>query len=382
MQVSELTNERLRHLAEVRPPHGKVLSLFLNLDPSWFGTPQARATEIRSLLDAADRRVRSESNGLSHEDLMALRRDVERTREYFEGDFSAEGAHGLAVFSCSPIDLFETIRLARPVSTDVVIADSPYVEPLAALGVAARWCVALINRAHARILIGTAESMAEVDRIKDDVHGWHDQGGWSQSRYQRGIEHEVAEHVKRAADVLFRRYQSQPFDRLVIGTPDELWPVVEHSLHSYLRERIAGRIHVDIDNAQVDEIHRVATPVFEADERRHEREALDRLNEGLSTGHKAAAGLENVLEALTERRVETLLVADGFKTPGTRCPKCGWLGPSGRRECPADGTALRDCEDVVDEAIQAALAQSAEVLLVRDNPDLGPLGSIGAILRF
>ena len=36
MQTSELTPERLRALAEVRPEQGLVLSLYLNLDPSEF----------------------------------------------------------------------------------------------------------------------------------------------------------------------------------------------------------------------------------------------------------------------------------------------------------------------------------------------------------
>jgi hypothetical protein len=32
--------------------------------------------------------------------------------------------------------------------------------------------------------------------------------------------------------------------------------------------------------------------------------------------------------------------------------------------------------------VQAAIGQSAEVISVRDYPDLGPLGRIGALLRF
>ena len=39
-------------------------------------------------------------------------------------------------------------------------------------------------------------AVREVASIVDDVHRWHDQGGWSQARYQRGIDKEVADHLR------------------------------------------------------------------------------------------------------------------------------------------------------------------------------------------
>ena len=55
MQVATLDEELLRRLAETRLERPLVLSLYLNLEPSEFATPPARATAVRSLLDAADR---------------------------------------------------------------------------------------------------------------------------------------------------------------------------------------------------------------------------------------------------------------------------------------------------------------------------------------
>jgi peptide subunit release factor 1 (eRF1) len=53
--------------------------------------------------------------------------------------------------------------------------------------------------------------------------------------------------------------------------------------------------------------------------------------------------------------------------------------------CPADGTAL-DCRtDVVESAVELALVQSAEVLVVRDEDNQRELqshGDIAAVLRF
>jgi peptide chain release factor subunit 1 len=381
MQAGQLDRSTLRRLAELRPERGKVLSLYLNLDPSQFGTQPARSQAIRSLLDEADRRVR-EVDGLPRDERLALREDLDRATRFFRGDDIAKGAHALALFLCGPSGLFEALKLPRPVASQVVIDDSPFVEPLTTLVPSASWCILLVNRQVARVLCGSDERLDEAETLADDVHGWHDQGGWSQARYQRGIEKETEDHVKRAADAVFRRFKRDPFDRLLVGAPQELASDVEAHLHPYLRDRLAGRVQVDVENSSPDEVLRAALPVIEEDARRRERTALERLAEGLTRG-RGAAGLDDVLGALNERRVEVLLVDDGFDAAGVACPSCGWIAGSGPSRCPVDGTELETRGDVTERAVELALAQAADVLVVRHDEELAVVhGGIGAVLRF
>src|SRR4051795_13400540 len=91
MQTNQLSPDTLRRLAELRPDNGKVVSLYLNLDPTEFASGQARATAINSVLDEADRAARDEDADVSE--------DITRLRDHFKTmDFT--GAHGLAVFAC------------------------------------------------------------------------------------------------------------------------------------------------------------------------------------------------------------------------------------------------------------------------------------------
>src|SRR5687767_1289212 len=106
MPTATLTATRLRRLAEVRPDSARVLSVFVNLDPSEFATPPARASQISSLLNDARRRV-EDATGLEHTEREALRADLERVEERLRGDdLAGDGAQGLAVFACGPADLF------------------------------------------------------------------------------------------------------------------------------------------------------------------------------------------------------------------------------------------------------------------------------------
>jgi peptide chain release factor subunit 1 len=372
MQTNQLSPDTLRRLAELRPDDGKVVSIYLNLDPTEFASGAARSTAINSVLDRAGRAAREQAP--------AVRVNVERVREAFKGlDF--QGAHGMAVFAAGE-DMLEVIKLPRPVDNVVVIDDSPYIEPLVEVQSEARYGVMLVNRQTARIFRGSRDRLDEVVRIEDEVHGRHDQGGWSQARYQRSVDKEVQDHLKRAADALLKRHKRRPFDALFVGAPEAVYKEFLERLHPYLKKRVAGRIDVDVEHTGVDEVQQAAEPAISAYERKLEKEALDRLEEARGTGGRAAIGLEDTLTALNEQRVEILLLQENFDAAGICCPQCGWLGPSGITACPADGTATVGRDDITDLAVRRAITQSAQVVRVRDDERLEPMGSIAAVLRF
>jgi len=381
MQTDELTTEGLRRLAELRPG-GRVLSVYLNLDPSDFATPAARNSAIGSLIDEAGRRVKAEE-GLSHDERQALEGDVRRVRDYLRGpSFSADGAHGLAVFSAAAADLFETVKLPRPVDAGVLIDDSPWIEPLAGMLSVDRWVVLLTNRRSARLFEGNRDRFEEVERFRDDVRGQADAGGLEQTRRERAQAEEHEEHLRRAADAAFKQFQRAPFDHFLIGIPAELHGAIEHVLHASLRERMRGFIEVDVERASADQVVAAAAPRVEAADRDRERAKLDRLIEGVGTGGHGVAGLDETLAALNERRVETLLIAEGFASPGSMSADSGLLHPQEGGTSPVDGSELVRRDDIVESAIESALAQAADVLVVRHHDDLAHHGSIGATLRF
>ena len=92
--ATEITTDRLRELAETRSRQGKVLSLFVNLDPREFAAPPARATEISSVLDAASRAIRDHT-ALTSAERTALQEDVERIRTTLQNGGHTEGAKAL-----------------------------------------------------------------------------------------------------------------------------------------------------------------------------------------------------------------------------------------------------------------------------------------------
>jgi len=380
VQVNEITRDRLRSLAGLHVRDAKVLSLYLDLDPTEFGTQRARSSAIRSLLDEASRRIHR-ADGLTHDEQVALRDDLERAERFFTGEFSAEGAHAVAVFVCGPADLFEEIRLPRPTDIRVVIDDSPYVEPLSRLLSPDRWAVVVVDRSIGRIFRGSADTLAELEDLEEEQPNRHKQGGWSQARFQRHVDTHAEQHVKTVLDTLHRSYREQPFDHLLASADAESWPYVERHLHPELQRRLAERLPGDLAHSGAEEVREAARPFMQRIERERERALLDRLEDRLGMHERAAAGLDGVLDALVQRRVEALLIGDRFRASGVVCPRCGWMAPDGS-VCPVDGGPLEERDDIVESAVECAVLQSAEVVHTRHFDDLRRHDGIAAVLRF
>jgi peptide subunit release factor 1 (eRF1) len=385
--ATDITTDRLRELAETRSTQGKVLSVFINLDPREFATPRARATEISSVLDEASRTIR-DLDGLTHDERGALHADLERVRIELRNGVDMDGARALAVFASRPAALFEILKLPRPVEHKVAIADTPCVEPLARIGTGELWWLVLVDRKHARLLAGTIDGLVELWRTEDDPQaridsGKQNQDGRSESRYERSVERQVDNHLRGVATELAKRLRGVRVAGILVGGPKETASHFKTFLHADVAKCLQGYVDVDVWNTGADAVLEAARPVLERLIARRDEELEARVDEGLGTGGRGVKGLGDVLLAVHERRIDTLVVQEGFTAKGTRCPQCGWMGVSAGGACPADGTTTEMVDNIVETAVGRAFGQDARVrYLPADDAWLEQKGSIAALLRF
>jgi peptide chain release factor subunit 1 len=243
------------------------------------------------------------------------------------------------------------------------------------------FCTVIVDREKARIFLARMASIEEERDIFDEVPGRHEQGGWSQARYQRHIGEHVGQHLRRVAGTLLGFSKRHPFDHLVVAGPDELVPEFERHLHPYLRRLIASRTTLPM-TATIDDVLTKSLAVEEAVEVERERRVIRRLNAEAAAGRQAVKGLDGVLEALSDARVETLVAPFGVSEPGRRCRACGRL-VSRRRICPTCGGRTEPVGDVMESAVTAALRQSAKVETLPFTAPADPRSrEVGALLRF
>jgi peptide chain release factor subunit 1 len=369
---------RLRELAGFRAEKGFAVSLYLNLDPRVVPTPADVHSRAHSLLDQATRAM--EGAELAHDQRIALKGDLERIRHFVELEFDRDGARGLAVFAAGLDNFWSPLPLTAPVADAVKVNDALYLTPLVPLvGRGEGAVVAVVGRERGdlyRLRAGRLEEL--VDRTEEQP-GRHDQGGWSQARYQRHIENLVSSHLRRVADDLDRLVRRRPAPIVVVSSEETRAEFLD-LLSKEVRKAIVGWTTAEAHAGPADLLG-PATELLERRNDERETEALDRWREEAGRSGRAASGWSASLEAASDGRIEMLLYQQGAEHDAWRCPACGRLSLE-RGTCPLDGTELEHRPEGLDLAIHQTLAHGGSVLAVTHRSDLEPVGGIGALLRF
>ena len=183
-----------------------------------------------------------------------MEHDAEAIRSNVLDRFERNSTRGLALFSSTGAGFWQDVELSRPVRNQAVVAPHPDLLQLEAiLETYESFCMVLVDSEKARIFLAELGRIEEQTGLVDDVPGRHDQGGWSQARYQRHVDDHRQRHFKHTADVLFRFFKRREFDHLILAGQEEMVSEFEKELHDYLRKRILARINLPMTSS-TDEI--------------------------------------------------------------------------------------------------------------------------------
>jgi peptide chain release factor subunit 1 len=371
----EVTATAIRELLDRPASPLPVTSVYLNTDGSRYPRPVDYESRLENLL----RDVRRAADGLDHDAACAVRRDADTISRWVRNSFQRKGVRGLGLFSSNG-EIFEQLEVAMGVRNIARVSDRPYVVPLQALlGRHHHIALAIVERDKARIFRYQLGQIEEHIDITSDVHRQHEQGGWSQARFQRGIEHEVLLHMKDVSDILLRVHEEQPVDALVVAGPTSEAKEFIRKLHPYLAKVLHGDpISLPL-SADTDQLLAPVRAVEQELVSARRRELLARLEAGKGQGEHVARGIRHVVEAINAKRVDTLFVVEGAGEPG-------WKSASGalalhEHEATAYGTPVTPVDDLIDEIIEQALLSGASIELFRDGSRLEG-HAVAALLRF
>jgi peptide subunit release factor 1 (eRF1) len=367
--MASLSRDLVRRLVEY-DAGGVVVSLYLDVDGRRYVRPQDYEYELEHLEKQLPEDQRSHAAA-----------DLGRITEWVKGGIDRSTTRGIAVFSSVTTGLWEHVELPVPVRSQLVVNTSPHIKQLEGiLDVNQRFGVLLVDKQRARMFAFELGELADRSELFDALPRHEDdKGDFDKDHVRDHKEAAALHHLKRAAQVAFAVHQEAPLDHLIIAAPDEITPAVERELHPYLRERVAARLNVPV-HARDGAVRQAALEVEAGVQRQREAALVERLRDGVASSNGAVAGLDAVLAALGERRAGTLILSDGYEAPGWRCGTCG-LASKGP-DCPVCKGKMAKVDDVVEEAVEEAIAQSCHVEVCVGNADLDVLGRIGALLRF
>lgn len=371
--MAAISEAAIRELAAMKGEGAPITSLYLDVD----GRRLVRLQDVEQELDALVRQAQPRAE--EHE---SVQEDLRRIEAYVRGGLDRSRTRGLAIFSSSASGLWEVVELPLKVHSQIVVNHAPALaqlesivqehEPIAVL---------LADKQRARLFLFEMGALVERSELLDELPRDYDSRGQSErGTPEAHVEELAAQHLRHAAQAAFDLWQARRFQHLAVGAPDAIASELEADLHPYLKERLRGRLHVSVTASHSEVLEAVEHLEAEV-ERAREAALVERLREAAATGRKGVAGLAGTLAALNERRVERLLVSWGFSQEGWRCPDTDELAAVGP-DHPVRGTRMERTDNVVEDAVEQALAQGVPVEVCVGNADLDVLGGIGALLRY
>ncbi|WP_397546560.1 peptide chain release factor 1 [Rhodothermus marinus] len=370
-----LTPSALRQLGTIHSTGDPIVSLYLEL------TPERRLKDawhvafkdlVRAKLDTIeDRRLRDHVAG-----------ELERIEMALKEGLPAMG-RGVAFFVCESLGLWRQIALPIPLPDRLELASTPYTRPLVRTrDEHDRFAVALLSREHSRFFISQIGYVEEVltltgPKLRGLVTDWID---WNQrDDIELQLLHQEGKALATIAALVFQQFEAR---YLLFSAPEKLKPSFLEHLPKAIREQVGGEFEVDV-HAPVHQVAEAIEPVQRAVEAREEVRTLERIQESLP--ERGVWGAEHVIDAINQRRVMTVAVDDAFQVAGGYCAHCDLLVLDASKPCPACGNPVEAESDIVDRALEMALAQDATIELVRSEAArtlMAQHAPMGALLRF
>jgi peptide chain release factor subunit 1 len=363
----------LRELAQYRS-ESPVLTLYLNTDPTHQTTDEYKLA-LRQLLKEVEGQA-------DVEDITAVERFVD-----LEYDWKGRA---IAVFSCGADGYWQQFSLAVPVESRALVSNKPYVTPLASLwDTYGRFVVAMVDRQGARLLLFQMGELVNEEGIMGEEVRRLKKGRGSAAAGRRGgatgpsarREGEVASrNIKEASELTVAFCEAhRPRNLLLAGTEATL-AQFKNSLPRVWADRVIGSFSADMTEGHV-EVRDRAFAILEQVEAEREIALADAVITAAAKGSNGVVRLGDTLSAVHEGRVQTLVVAHGYRAPGYRCTGCGYIADQPLAQCPFCGGGVEEISNAVEVAVAQVLELGARVEIVRGHEAFDQVG-IGALLRY
>jgi rubrerythrin len=280
--------------------------------------------------------------------------------------------------------------LAVPVESRALVSDKPYITPLAGLwDTYGRFVVAMVDRQGARLLLfQMGELMNEEGMMGEEVRRLKKGRGSAATGRRGGVangsarrEGEVtSRNLKEAAELTVAFCEvHRPRNLLLAGTEATL-AQFKVNLPRVWADRVIGTFSADMTEGH-NEIRDRAFAILEQVEAEREVALADAVITAAAKGSNGVVRLGDTLSAVHEGRVQTLVVAHGFRASGYRCTGCGYITDQTFDVCPFCGSEVEEIGNAVEAAVSQSLELGTRVEIVHEHDAFSKVG-IGALLRY
>jgi hypothetical protein len=368
---------RLLELSRIRTAPSPVVSLYLNTQ--WSDERQRERARV----------FIKNGVGQAHKDARAaeMRDDldwIETEAMSLVDQMRFPEAHGAVLFACGRLGLREVLPLRVSSEDTFVVADRPYLRPLAdVLDACPETLVVWVDTGRARLIPVSIEGPGPELTLESEIPGHHSRGGWAllaQSRYQRHIEEHKSRHLDAVVQALVRLVQDEGVQRIVMAGEAELIGAFRKRLPAAVGARVLGVVHgTSYEDASV--IVDRALELLGSVEREEHTAEVDEVLTEAAKGGRAVSGLAPTLDAVSRGAIHRLYLLKRFREVGMACRHCGALRTDFAVACVLCGQATTAVE-LGEAMVERVLQSGGSVETITGHGGLADRGGVAARLRY
>lgn len=365
---------RLQALATLEAQYPHVLSVYLRCRDGGHDRRKENLIFIKNRAAELERVLGEDKRGIDF-----LRRGVAQAELIRSQDLSPS-VIGLALFlkGGEVIERFET---SIPFEDQVAYRRYPFISQLAFIGEEFEpYAVVHLDSRNARIFEVALGELVDTSDIKREVHRRIHRGGWSQMRFQRGIEGEKHAHIQEVADVLAQLVAKHRYKRVVLIGPDKSRSILKAALTSDVARRVIDGERVD-SRAADHELLQTAVDYFHKAEDEEETAKMDRVVREIHSSTMGVSGLEDTLTYLARGQAYEVLLPFDLKRQGSHCNECGMIFKDPTKVCHACESKDIVDVDLIEVVTRTAVKFGTHLEFVKNHGFAGRLGGAAALLR-
>jgi peptide subunit release factor 1 (eRF1) len=244
----------------------------------------------------------------------------------------------------------------------------------------------VLDRRRARFFDISNGSAVELPGLRSPAtpgRRYHSDRSDSPGRGERKYHHRVAEEERRHYECIAERLAAlaggRPGDQIVVAGQGPAPAAFQRSLPAHIAKLVVATAHLNPASVTPAAVHAAACAAAERQVRLDQTTLIAAIEEGVGTG-RATNGARETLRALAKEQVRTLVVREDVRASGFRCGDSHRLVLSAA-DCRAEGPA-QPVRDIIAAAIQAATAQNATIVTVRDPALAKKVDGLAALLRY
>jgi len=295
---------------------------------------------------------------------------------------SWKGERSRVILASGPESFLHVYRMGLEVEPLVVLDTSPFLLPLARLrDDYLDYGLLLLDSQEAKLFVIRSRIIEEMGSSSIDLMNKHKKGGWSQMRYNRLRKGAIKSFLTQVAEDVANLDSLQSMRGLVLAGPGEAKGQLMVLLPAQVRDRVIGLLDIPM-TTRLSELVKLGDQMALNHERSLSIKRAEELKTNVLRGQLYAYGTDSVRDALTQGRVNTLVLLSNYVVPGWICERCQHFQEGNRPEVCTQCGGRTSQVNVLEELYELAQRTGAEVEFVEEDEFLQSIGGVGAILRY